>query len=232
MIRLLKSDDRGQTHIDWLKSWHSFSFGDYHNPDYVHFHSLRVLNEDIVAPGGGFPPHGHRNMEIVTYILEGALEHQDSLGNGSVIHPGDVQRMSAGSGIRHSEFNHSKEKPVHLLQIWFLPAREELKPEYEQKHFSRKERQNRLRLVGSPDGREGSVRIHQDILMYAGILDKNATVQYVIAPRRHVWMQVANGSITLNDAALKTGDGAALSEEKQLQIAAVAASEVILFDMG
>ncbi len=232
MIALRKAGARGRTRLDWLESWHSFSFGNYYDPDYESFHALRVLNEDIVAPGGGFPEHGHRDMEIVTYILEGALEHKDSLGTGSVIRPGDVQRMSAGTGIRHSEYNHSKTQPVHLLQIWFLPAELRRKPEYEQTHFSSEKRRNRLLLVGSTDGREGSVRIHQDVAMYAGILDAGISIAHDLSPGRAAWLHVAKGTVALNEHMLQAGDGAAIRMENSLNIHAKKSAEIVVFDLA
>jgi len=196
------------------------------------FRSLRVINEDVVAPGRGFPTHGHRDMEIVTYIIAGALEHRDSMGSGSIIRRGDAQRMSAGSGVRHSESNPSKEEPVHLLQIWIKPEREGLQPEYEEKKFADEEKRNRLRLIVSPDGNEGAVRIHQNARIYASVLDEGKSLSHQIPTGRHAWLQVAGGAVELNDIQLKHGDGAAISQESQLSIVAREPAEVLLFDLA
>jgi redox-sensitive bicupin YhaK (pirin superfamily) len=196
------------------------------------FRALRVINEDRVQPGAGFARHGHRDMEIVTHVLEGALEHRDSLGTGSVIRPGDVQRMSAGTGIEHSEFNASREAPVHFLQIWIVPDTTGLAPSYEQKHFAAAEPRNRLLLVGSRDGREGSVTIHQDVSLYVGRLDAGAKLRHALAPGRHAWLQVARGAVRVADAPLRAGDGAALAGEASLELAAQEASEILVFDLA
>jgi quercetin 2,3-dioxygenase len=232
MIKVRKAGERGHFNFGWLDTYHSFSFGDYYDPRHMGFRSLRVINEDFVSPGAGFPTHGHRDMEIVTYILAGGLSHRDSMGNGSVIRPGDVQRMSAGTGVLHSEFNDSEDEPVHLLQIWILPAEQGIAPGYEQTAFAEEERRGRLRLVASPDGREGSVRIHQDASLYASVLDAGARVEHELRPGRHAWLQVARGAVELNGQALGQGDGAAVSDETRLSVAAAEASEVLLFDLN
>ena len=232
MITVRKSADRGRTKIDWLDSRHTFSFGDYYDPKHVHFRTLRVLNDDRVAPGEGFPTHPHRDMEIVTYVLEGALEHRDSLGTGSVIRSGDVQYMSAGSGVTHSEFNASKTAPVHLLQIWMFPEERGLKPVYGQKTFSEEEKRGKLRLVASPDGREGSVKIRQDNELYATVLSKGEAVRQELKPERHAYVQVARGSVKLNGTKLEEGDGAAITSEKAVELTGVDNAEVLLFDLA
>jgi redox-sensitive bicupin YhaK (pirin superfamily) len=232
MIVRRPANERGRTQIGWLDSWHSFSFGDYYDPAHVDFRSLRVLNDDRVAAGQGFGMHPHRDMEIITYMLSGALEHKDSLGTGSVIRPGEVQRMSAGTGIRHSEFNPSPTEPAHLLQIWFTPERRGLEPGYEQKAFPEGERRNRWRLVASRDGRDGSVTIHQDAAMYVTSLDAGKTATHERARGRHGWLQVARGAVTLNGEPLQTGDGAAVSDESELTVSATDPAEVVLFDLA
>jgi redox-sensitive bicupin YhaK (pirin superfamily) len=232
MIKIRKAEDRGHFDFGWLDTYHTFSFGDYYDPSHMAFRSLRVINEDVVQPGRGFPTHGHRDMEIVTYILEGALEHRDSMGSGSIIRRGDAQRMSAGTGVRHSEANPSKDEPVHLLQIWIIPEREGQQPEYEEKKFADEETRNRLRLIISPDGDDGAVRIHQDARIYASVLDEGESVNHQIPTGRHAWLQVAGGAIALNGTQLKHGDGAAVSQENQLSIVARESSEVLLFDLA
>ena len=232
MITIRKAQERGHFDFDWLNTYHTFSFDQYYDPKHMGFRSLRVINEDIVQPGHGFPTHGHRNMEIVTYILQGALEHRDSMGNGSIIRPGDAQRMSAGTGVRHSEANPSQDKPVHLLQIWILPNEDNLRPEYEEKKFSDDEKRNKLRLIVSPHGDDGSVRIHQDAKIYASQLDDRQEVVHTLENGRSAWLQVAAGSVTLNDVALQQGDGAAVTEESDLRITAQAPAEVLLFDLA
>jgi redox-sensitive bicupin YhaK (pirin superfamily) len=231
MIRIRKSDDRGVTRIGWLDSRHSFSFGEYYDPAEMHWGPLRVINEDVVAPGAGFPPHPHRDMEIVTWVLEGELAHKDSTGNAEVIRPDELQRMTAGTGIRHSEFNASSTKPVHLLQIWLMPGRTGLAPGYEQKSFAGS-LDGALRLVASPDGREDSVTIHQDAEIYAARLEAGA--RQTLSPRagRVQWVQVARGALTLNGAALSKGDGAAIEGEAQLEMVANDGAEFLLFDMA
>lgn len=218
MITIRNRDERGAVNMGWLNSKHSFSFGHYYDPAHMGFRALRVINDDRVIPGAGFPTHGHADMEIVSYVLDGALEHKDTLGTSSVIRPGDVQRMSAGSGIRHSEYNASKKDPVHFLQIWILPNEEGMVPGYEQKAFEREEKQGRLRLVGSQDGRDGSVVIHQDVDLYATLLDEGDSVTHELRPGRHAWVQVARGQVRLNGEVLKEGDGAAISKEESLTL--------------
>jgi redox-sensitive bicupin YhaK (pirin superfamily) len=232
MITIRKSEDRGHFDFGWLDTFHTFSFDQYYDPAHVHFRSLRVINEDRVQPGHGFPTHSHRDMEIITYILAGALEHRDSMGNGSVIRPGDVQRMSAGAGVSHSEFNPSETEPVHLLQIWILPQRHGLPPSYEEKHFSDRERRGRLRLIAASDGRQGSVTIHQDAQVYATVLDAGQTAVHALDEHRSAWLQVARGTIRLNEVELKQGDGAAIRSESELKIAAHDQAEVLLFDLA
>jgi redox-sensitive bicupin YhaK (pirin superfamily) len=231
MLTLNPASARGRTNIGWLDSRHTFSFGEWYDPAHMGFRALRVINDDRVAPGGGFPTHGHADMEIVSYVLEGALEHKDSIGTGSVIRPGDVQRMSAGTGVRHSEFNASRTEPVHFLQIWILPDRRGHAPGYEQKAFSQADRQGRLRLVGSPDGREGSVTLHQDVALYAGLLDEGQKATLELSPGRHAWVHVARGAATVNGKRLGEGDGAALSDETTLAIEGHGA-EVLVFDLA
>jgi quercetin 2,3-dioxygenase len=232
MITLRPADERGIANFGWLDSRHSFSFGHYYDPKHMGFGPLRVINEDRVRPGGGFDTHGHRDMEIISYVLEGALAHKDSIGTGSVIRPGDVQRMSAGSGIRHSEYNHSDSEPVHFLQIWLLPDEDGLTPSYEQKTFADSEKRGRLRLVASRDGREGSVRIHQDADLYASLLDKDEAVTHGLAAGRRSWIQVVRGAVAVNGKDLRAGDGAAVSALPELTVTATAdGSEFLLFDL-
>jgi quercetin 2,3-dioxygenase len=232
MITLYDRMARGHTKSGWLDSRHTFSFGSYFNPALTGFRSLRVINEDRVIPGAGFPPHRHKGMEIITYVLAGALEHRDSLGNGSVIRPGDVQRMSAGTGISHSEFNASRFDPVHFLQIWILPARNGLSPSYEQRHFTETDMRDHLRLVGEPDAKDGAITIHQDVRLYAACLNTDHTIDHVIAPNRGAWVQLARGAATLNGHEMKVGDGAALEDEDTVQITAQVDSEVLLLDLN
>lgn len=223
--------ERGHARHGWLESYHTFSFADYYDPRHTGFRALRVINEDRVQPGKGFGTHPHRDMEIISYVLEGALEHRDSLGTGSVVTPGEVQRMSAGTGVTHSEFNHSRSEPVHFLQVWILPEQNGLPPGYEQRTFPAAEKRGKLRLVASRDGREGSVRIHQAVDLYASVLTPGEVVTHRLAPGRHAWIQVARGSVTLNDTTLSAGDGAAVSEEGLLTVAAKDPAEVLLFDL-
>src|SRR5215510_3496615 len=232
MITIRKSEDRGHFNHGWLDTYHTFSFDQYYDPAHTQWRALRVINEDRVAGGKGFPTHSHRDMEIVTYILSGALQHRDSMGNGSVIRPGDVQRMTAGTGVAHSEFNPSADEPVHLLQIWILPSARHLRPSYEQKFFSDDERTGRLRLIASEDGSDGSVRIHQDARVYAAIVNENEAVTHTLKDNRSAWLQVARGSVVLNDVELKQGDGAAISRETDLRIDANDRAEVLLFDLA
>ena len=232
MITIRKAQERGHFDLGWLNTYHTFSFDQYYDPNHMGFRSLRVINEDFVQPGHGFPTHGHRDMEIVTYILQGGLEHRDSMGNGSIIRPGDAQRMTAGTGVRHSEANPSQDTPVHLLQIWILPNEKSLRPEYEEKKFSDEEKRNKLRLIVSPEGDDGSVRIHQDAKLYASLLDKDQEVVHTLANGRSAWLQVAAGSAVLNDVALQQGDGAAITEESNLRITAREPAELLLFDLA
>ncbi len=231
MITVRGSGERGHFNFGWLDTHHTFSFADYFDPAHMGFGPLRVINEDIVAAGGGFPTHPHRDMEIITYLLDGELEHRDSMGTGSIIRPGEVQRMSAGTGVTHSEFNHSKTERVHLLQIWILPARGGLKPSYEQKAFPVEERRGKLRLVASPTGREGSVTVHQDVQLYSALLDGGQSVAHTLGDGRRAWLQVARGAVTLGGQALAAGDGAAVTGEQELAIAASEPAEVLLFDL-
>ena len=232
MIELRKSADRGMAAHGWLKSAHTFSFAGYHDPQQMGFGPLRVINEDRVQPGMGFGTHGHRDMEIVTYVLEGALEHKDSIGSGSVLRYGDVQRMSAGSGIMHSEFNHSREEPVHFLQIWIMPDVTGIPPEYEEKNFDAASKRGVLRLVASADGREGSVRLHQDAAVFASILEAGQSVTHTMSPKRGAFVQVARGEVSLNGTLLRAGDGAKISGESALVFDQAKDAEFLLFDMG
>lgn len=231
MIQLRPSEARGRGKLDWLESYFSFSFSQYYDPAHMNFSNLRVINEDYVAPNQGFATHGHKDMEIVTYVLEGELEHKDSIGNGSIIRPGDVQRMSAGKGILHSEFNPSPDTPVHLLQIWITPNQFGVEPSYEQKFFSTEDKQGKLRLVASPDGRDGSVTIHQNACIYASVLAQGETVTHTM-PNRRAWVQITRGSLTLNGETLKAGDGAGISDEKSITcIGQDSETEFLLFDL-
>jgi redox-sensitive bicupin YhaK (pirin superfamily) len=232
MLVVRPNEARGRADLGWLDSRHSFSFGEYHDPAHMGFRKLRVINEDRVVPEGGFPTHSHRDMEIISYVLEGTLEHKDSLGNGAAIRPGDVQRMSAGTGITHSEYNPSKDVPVHFLQIWIMPESKSIAPGYEQRSYSRGDRQGRLKLVGSRDGRGGSVTIHQDVALYAGLLAKGDHVKHGLAAGRHAWLQLASGAVTANGQWLRAGDGAAISGESAIEIVADEAAEVLLFDLA
>jgi redox-sensitive bicupin YhaK (pirin superfamily) len=231
MITVRRANERGHFNFGWLNTYHSFSFGDYYDPRFMGFRDLRVINEDWVQAGRGFPTHGHRDMEIITYILEGSLEHKDSIGTGSVIRPGEVQRMSAGRGVRHSEHNASESEPVHLLQIWILPNVEGIAPSYEQKTYSDEEKRGRLRLIASPDGRDDSVTIHQDARVYAALLEPGQEILHQLNPERHAWLQVARGAVTLNEQPLNQSDGAAASREQSLKIVGREAAEVLLFDL-
>jgi redox-sensitive bicupin YhaK (pirin superfamily) len=244
MMRVRHGRDRGATEIGWLDSRHTFSFGDYYDPGNMHFRALRVINEDRVAPRGGFPTHPHRDMEIITYVVAGGLQHQDSMGNGSLIQPGEVQRMSAGTGIQHSEVNPSKTDPVHLLQIWIMPDQRGLTPSYEQKHFGADDRRNRLRIVAADDGRDGAVTIHQDARLYASLLDPGARVTHELAAGRHAWLQLVRGEVEVDGVKLEAGDGAAIDAQSDatgnatgeaatpIVIAARADAELLLFDLA
>jgi redox-sensitive bicupin YhaK (pirin superfamily) len=229
---LRRSEDRGHAEHGWLSSQHSFSFGDYHDPEHVEFGPLRVINEDRVVPGAGFGAHGHRDMEIVSYVLSGALAHKDSLGNGSVLRPGDVQRMSAGTGIRHSEFNGSQSEPVHFLQIWIQPDRRDLPPSYEETHFDAASKRGRLRLIASPDRAEGSVKIHQDVRVYGGLFDGPESAELPIASGRQVYLHVARGALIANGVALSAGDALKLVGESALVLSEGSAAEVLVFDLA
>ena len=230
-ILVRRAAERGHGDHGWLDTWHTFSFADYYDPRFTGFRVLRVINEDTVAPGRGFPTHGHRDMEIISYVLEGGLEHRDSLGTGSVIRPGDVQRMSAGTGVRHSEFNASPTEPVHFLQIWIEPARAGIAPGYEQKAFADADKQGRLRLVASPDGADGSVTIHQDARVFATRLGPGETIEHKLAPGRHAWVQAVRGSLEVGGQRLTHGDGAAITGESAVTLTGRENSEAILFDL-
>jgi hypothetical protein len=233
MITIRPAHARGKANFGWLDSRHTFSFGEYYDPNHMGFADLRVINEDKVAPGQGFGTHGHKDMEIISYVLEGALEHKDSIGTGSVIRPGDVQRMSAGTGIRHSEYNASQTEPVHFLQIWILPERQGIAPGYEQKTFAETEKRGQLRLVGSRDGRDGSITIHQDVNLYAATLQEGESVSHSFASGRVGWLQVARGAVQLNDQTLTVGDGAAISQTSLITVQGrTQDTEVLLFDMA
>ena len=230
MITVRRAEDRGHADHGWLNTYHTFSFADYHDPDFMGFRTLRVINEDRVAPGGGFGTHGHRDMEIVSYVLEGALAHRDSMGTNGVIRPGEVQRMSAGTGVMHSEMNASETEGVHFLQIWILPERRSITPSYEQKKFEDDERRNRLRLVAAPDGTDGAVKIHQDVRIYSTILDGQA-LTHEIPSGRYGWVQVVRGEAAVNGERLKAGDGAAIADERTVTLTGTGA-ELLLFDLN
>ncbi len=234
MIQVRRSEDRGHLNHGWLDTYHTFSFGEYFDPAFMGFRSLRVINEDSVQPGMGFGTHGHRDMEIITYVLEGELAHKDSMGNGSTIVPGEVQRMSAGTGVRHSEFNHSRSDRVHFLQIWVLPEKEGIEPSYQQKFFADEEKIGKLRLIASPTAEGGSVNIHQDARVYATILGDGQSVEHSFGPGRYGWVQVAKGEAMVGDKTLRAGDGAAITEEDKVTITgnSTRMAEVLLFDMA
>jgi redox-sensitive bicupin YhaK (pirin superfamily) len=232
MIIRRPSNARGLADHGWLKSRHSFSFADYHDPAHMGFRNLRVINEDRVAPGQGFGTHGHRDMEIISYVLAGELAHQDSMGTGSVIRPGDVQRMSAGTGVRHSEMNPSPEQAAHFFQIWLLPARSGIAPGYEQKRFDDAEKRGRLRLVAARDGRDGAITVHADAELYAGLLAPGEHAHLDLQPGRHAWIQVARGAVVANGHELEAGDGAAVSDEAALDLTASSDAEVLVFDLA
>ena len=232
MLTLRRANERGHFNFGWLDTFHTFSFADYHDPRFMGFRSLRVINEDRVHPGGSFPTHAHRDMEIITYVLEGGLEHQDSMGNGSIIRPGDAQRMSAGTGVAHSEANPSADESVHLLQVWIMPNARGIKPGYEQKTFADEEKRGRLRVIASSDGREGSVTIHQDASLYVSLLAPGEAVTHELAPGRHAWAQVARGAVEINGQSLEQSDGASISDENSLTITARQDSEILLFDLA
>ena len=232
MITIRRADERGHFNHGWLNTYHTFSFADYHDPGHMGFRDLRVINEDRVQPGSGFGTHGHRDMEILSYVLEGGLEHRDSLGNGGVVRPGEVQRMSAGTGVRHSESNASKSDPLHFLQIWIQPSRAGLDPGYEQKMFGLEERKNHLRLIASPDGADGSLSINQDVRLYTTVLDRGQKAEHQLDPGRYGWLQVARGQVELNGQILRESDGAAVSNEGSITILGNGDSEILLFDLG
>ncbi|MEC4818120.1 MAG: pirin family protein [Scytonema sp. PMC 1069.18] len=225
-------DARGHTKMGWLDSYHTFSFGGFYDPNRMGFCSLRVINDDRVVPGAGFPTHGHRDMEILTYVLEGAVEHKDSLGTGSVIRPGEAQIMSAGTGIMHSEYNPSQTEPAHFLQIWILPNKQGLQPRYEQKAFPIEERTGKLRLIGAKDGRDGAITIYQDVDLYTSILEAGDTINYHVQPNRYAWLQIAQGVATLNGEELRAGDGVQISGEEKLEITTNVGAEILLFDLA
>lgn len=231
MMNIRKAQDRGPSNLGWLKSQHTFSFGNYYDPRHMGFESLRVINDDRVAAGAGFGTHPHSNMEIISYVLDGALAHKDSMGNGSVIRPGEVQRLSAGTGMTHSEFNHSKDNEVHFLQIWFLPDEQGVKPDYEQKAFSDAEKRGQFRLVASKTGRDGSVSLHQDMDMSVALIDGDEQVTYSTSNDRALWVHVARGEVTMNGHQLSAGDGVAIREEERLSFEKGSQAEVIIFDM-
>lgn len=231
MIRIRKAESRGHAAHGWLDSWHTFSFANYYDPEYLGYSVLRVINDDLISPGGGFPMHAHQDMEIVTYVLEGALEHRDSLGNGSIIRPGDVQRMSAGTGIRHSEFNPSQTEPARLLQIWLLPQKLGVAPSYEQTRFDPAELQGCFRVVASPDGRDGSVHINQDTTLYASKLNQGETARLTLAPGRRAYLQVAQGEVELKGVVMRRGDGAEISQETEIALTGIHAAEILVFDL-
>jgi quercetin 2,3-dioxygenase len=226
-----KSNDRGHVQIDWLNSYHTFSFGSYQDPNWMGFRSLRVINDDIIAPASGFGTHGHRDMEIITYVLSGALEHKDSLGTGAVIYPGEVQRMTAGTGITHSEFNNSPSEAVHLLQIWIIPDTVGLTPSYEQKAFTAVEKQGKLRLVASQDGRDGSVTVHQDLNLYIGLLTGDEQVSYHVESDRSVWLHIAQGEIAIDNQIFTAGDAIAYPGGSQFELSSSSNGEILLFDL-
>ncbi|HTT42872.1 MAG TPA: pirin family protein [Steroidobacteraceae bacterium] len=231
MLQVRRSAERGFFDHGWLKTYHTFSFGDYHDETWVQYGALRVINDDRVAPGEGFGRHGHRDMEILTYLLAGELEHRDSLGNGSVIRAGDVQRMSAGTGVLHSEFNPSGDTEVHLLQIWILPERERLPPSYEQRHFEPADKRGRLRLIGARDAADGALTIHQDVRVYAGLFDGAERAEFAVPAGRRAWVHLARGELMLNDTALQAGDGAGSAGAATLSLHAGADAEVLLFEL-
>ncbi|MEB3282052.1 MAG: pirin family protein [Lyngbya sp.] len=232
MITLRKSLERGQANFGWLNSYHSFSFANYYDPKHMGFRALRVINEDRVSPGAGFGTHGHRDMEIITYVLEGSLKHQDSTGTGTIIKPGEIQRMSAGTGILHSEFNASKTEPVHFLQIWILPNQTGLTPSYEQVSFNLLETPGQFQLIGSANPENGALKIHQDVNLFAAIVPTGDRISYSLAPHRHAWVQVVRGELLFDQIALTTGDGVAISDGKQITLEATTEAEILLFDLA
>jgi len=231
MYQYRRADERGHVNFGWLDSHHTFSFGQYHDPRHMGFRALRVINDDRVVPGAGFDEHGHANMEIISYVLDGALEHKDSLGTGSIIKPGDVQRMSAGTGVRHSEFNASKNDPVHFLQIWLLPEKQGIAPAYEQKTFG-DERNSQLKLVAARDGRDGALTVHQDVDLYASVLSEGDHVAHNFAEGRHGWLQIARGGVEIDGSIFQPGDGLAMSDVERVDIKALSPAEFLLFDLA
>lgn len=232
MVTVRRAEERGRTRLGWLDSYHTFSFGGYYDPQHEGFRSLRVINDDIIAPGGGFGTHPHRDMEILTWVLEGGLAHRDSTGTEAVLKPGMIQRMSAGSGITHSEYNASGAEPLHLLQIWLFPERQGLEPSYEEKFFPVEERTGRLRVVAAPGGPDGAVNIHQDAALLVGTLGAGDAVQHPLAPGRHAWVHVARGSVTVNGEALQAGDAASLTDEAAVELSQADGAEVLVFDLA
>jgi redox-sensitive bicupin YhaK (pirin superfamily) len=232
MMTIRPAKERGHADHGWLNSYHSFSFADYYDPAHMGFRSLRVINDDRVTPGQGFGTHPHRDMEIVSYVLEGSLAHKDSMGTGSVIRPGDVQRMSAGTGVLHSEFNASKSEPVHFMQIWLMPGERGIQPSYEQKTFGPEEKRGRLRVVASPDARDGSVLLHTDAVLHAGLFGPGESAELALSKDRHAWVQVARGRVKVNGQELHEGDGAALSDEPRIKLEGVDDAEVLVFDLA
>lgn len=231
-LTVRRAEERGKANFGWLDSKHTFSFGHYYDPRHLGFGPLRVINEDRVAPGGGFPTHPHSDMEIISYVLDGALEHKDSLGTGSIIRPGDVQRMTAGTGVRHSEFNASKMDPVHFLQIWIIPEADGLEPSYEQKAFAEEEKRGKFVLIASRTGRDGSLTIHRDVDLYAALVGQDESISHQLETGRSAWVQIARGSVKLNERELRAGDGAAVTEAGALAIVGEADAEVLLFDIA
>jgi redox-sensitive bicupin YhaK (pirin superfamily) len=232
MIVTRPANQRGHFNHGWLDTYHTFSFASYYDPKHMGFGTLRVINDDTVAPGQGFGTHGHRDMEIISYVLDGALEHRDSMGSGSVLRPGDVQRMSAGTGVMHSEFNHSSDASVHFLQIWIHPQKKGLAPGYEEKSFPNEDKKGRLRLIASPDARDGSLKIHQDVNVFASILEANDELEYTLQPGRQGWIQIARGRLRLNDVELRKGDGTALNDEPHITLKGIEEVEFLLFDLA
>jgi quercetin 2,3-dioxygenase len=232
MIELRKSQERGYVDHGWLKSFHSFSFADYYDPNFMNFGALRVINEDRVAPGMGFGTHGHKDMEIVSYVLDGSLAHKDSMGNGSAIKPGDVQRMSAGTGVQHSEFNHEARRGTHFLQIWIQPNQLGIPPSYEEKHFGEAEKRGKLRMIASPDGHDGSVKIHADTVVYAGLFDGAETATLAVAPTRKIYVHVARGRVSVNDRPLEAGDALKLTDVHTVAVSNGHQAEILLFDLA
>ncbi|MDR3606616.1 MAG: pirin family protein [Oligoflexia bacterium] len=231
MIKVRKSEDRGHVSHGWLDTYHTFSFSSYYDPQFTGFRELLVINDDRIAAGEGFGKHGHRDMEIITYVLDGSLEHKDSMGTGSVLKYGDVQRMSAGTGVLHSEFNHSKKDPLHLLQIWVTPGAEGIRPSYEEKRFSPEDKKNRLKLIVSPDGRDGSLTMHQNVSLYASVLEEGKATDLSLKSGRYAWVHVARGVVEFNGVVLEEGDGAAVSEEQKLKFQAKTPAEFLVFDL-